>query len=250
MKIILSPAKNMREADDCPSYETMPVFLEQTEILLEKMRSMNRDELKQMWNCSDSLAEKNADRLEYMNLRSRLTPALFAYTGLAFQHISAGAMTETQLAYLRDHLYILSGFYGVLRPFDGIVPYRLEMQAVMPEAGDLYTFWNSRIHDEICDNDKVIVNLASKEYSQCLSRYLKEDERMITCVFAKLKNGKPVSGGTKAKMARGDMVWWLSENGTEDPEDMKKFAQGYTYSETLSSETEYVFLEKGEQRDE
>ena len=245
MKIILSPAKNMREADDCPSYETMPVFLEQTEILLEKMRSMNRDELKQMWNCSDSLAEKNADRLEYMNLRSRLTPALFAYTGLAFQHISAGAMTETQLAYLRDHPADYQQF-----SWNCIVPYRLEMQAVMPEAGDLYTFWNSRIHDEICDNDKVIVNLASKEYSQCLSRYLKEDERMITCVFAKLKNGKPVSGGTKAKMARGDMVWWLSENGTEDPEDMKKFAQGYTYSETLSSETEYVFLEKGEQRDE
>ena len=153
-------------------------------------------------------------------------------------------MTERQLEYLRKHLRILSGFYGVLRPFDGVTPYRLEMQAVLPGIGSLYDFWGDRICREVSDEDGLIINLASKEYSKCVENHLGKNDRMITAVFAEMKNGKPVTKGTMAKMARGEMTWWMAENEITDPEQIKKFDAGYEYSELLSGETEYVFLRK------
>ena len=247
MKIILSPAKTMQEADDDFTPEGMPRFPEKTEALLAKMRAMDSASLKKLWNCSSRLAEENEERLRRMDLYGRLTPAVCAYTGLAYRHLAVSAMTEKQLAYIKDHLYILSGFYGLLGAFDGITPYRLEMQAVFPDGMTLYDYWGSLLHDALMENDGLIINLASREYAKCITPYLRENERMITCVFGEEKNGKILQKGTAAKMARGEAVFWMSENSIENPEDLKRFGPGYTFREEFSSADEYVFTANAEE---
>lgn len=244
MKIILAPAKKMQRADDDFVVRDLPVFLEQTQKLLDTMRAMNRDKLKKMWNCSDKITDQNIERLARMDLYEKLSPAVFTYIGLAYQHMAPGAMTETQLEYLQSHLRILSGFYGVLKPFDGVTPYRLEMQAVMPGIGDLYSFWSDLLYRQVHDDDGVIINLASKEYSSAIEKYLGENDTMITCVFGEMKNGKVIQKGTMAKMARGEMTWWMAENQIEDPRHLKEFNAGWQFSEELSDEREFVFLKK------
>ena len=240
MKVILSPAKKMVRADDDFAYRDLPVYLKEAETLLKELRSYDASELKKIWNCSDKLLKENMARLEQMDLRSGLSPAVFSYVGLAYQHMAPGALTDQGLAWLQEHLRILSGFYGILKPFDGITPYRLEMQAVLPETGRLYDFWNHKLYDAIADEE--VINLASKEYSDAVLPFVKK--KAVTAVFAELNNSRLKQKGTLAKMARGEMVYWLAENGIEKAEDMKAFRNGWTFSEEHSDETTYVFLKK------
>ena len=151
---------------------------------------------------------------------------------------------NAQLDYVAEHLNILSGFYGILKAMDGVVPYRLEMQARLPAAGckNLYDFWGSRLYFELTQNDKSILNLASKEYSKSIEKYLTLRDKYITIVFCELLGDKLVTKGTYAKMARGEMVRFMAENSIENPEDIKKFDRlGYAFRHDLSSDTEYIF---------
>ena len=148
--------------------------------------------------------------------------------------------------YIQEHLRILSGFYGVLKPFDGIVPYRLEMQAKASHAGDLYRFWGDKLYREVTGGDHFILNLASKEYSRCVERYLTPEDTYLTCVFGEIADGKVKQKGTLAKMARGEMVRWLAENQVEEAEQIRRFDRlGYQFVEELSSEREFVFAGTG-----
>lgn len=146
MRIIISPAKKMHE--DADSLEPLgpPRFLPEAERLLSVLRPMPLRELKALWQCSDAIAALNAKRLRRMDLRGRLTPAVLSYEGIQYQYMAPGVFETGQFAYLQEHLRILSGFYGLLRPFDGVVPYRLEMQARLPVDGhrDLYGFWGDK----------------------------------------------------------------------------------------------------------
>ncbi|MBQ2879992.1 MAG: YaaA family protein, partial [Anaerotignum sp.] len=142
-------------------------------------------------------------------------------------------------------LRILSGFYGILRPFDGIVPYRLEMQAKLSVNGtkDLYAFWGDTLAAHLAVGTECIINLASKEYSLCISKHLPPSVRFITCVFGEWKDGKIIEKGTICKMARGEMVRFLAENQITEPEGIKAFSQlNYQYSAEHSTEDTYVFL--------
>ncbi|MGN0467089.1 MAG: YaaA family protein, partial [Acutalibacteraceae bacterium] len=143
MKIIIAPAKKMRVDTDSFACHDMPQFLEYAEYLLEVMKSKSYDELKKLWNCSDRIAKPNFENLERLNLRKNLTPALMSYDGIAYRYMAPDLFTYDELDYVKNHLRILSGFYGILRPFDGVVPYRLEMQAKLEtEKGKtLYDFW-------------------------------------------------------------------------------------------------------------
>ncbi len=111
-----------------------------------------------------------AERLEQMDLRRNLTPAVIAYKGIQYRYMAPSVMEPTHLDYLREHLRILSGFYGLLRPFDGVTPYRLEMQAKLVVDGcrDLYQFWGSRLAKQLASKTDVVLNLASKEYSRAV----------------------------------------------------------------------------------
>ena len=245
MKIIISPAKKMNIDNDSLVYQDLPVFLNQTEQICERLKGMPYDELKALWKCNDKIATLNVERLQHMDLRKNLSPAILSYEGIQYQYMAPSVFTVDEFSYIQDHLRILSGFYGVLRPFDGVVPYRLEMQAKLPmgEAKDLYSFWGDSLANHLFAETDCIINLASKEYSLCVSKYLPEKIRFISCIFGEWKDGKIIEKGTICKMARGEMVRYMAENQIEEPERIKEFSRlNYQYSIEHSDNNTYVFL--------
>ena len=249
MRIIISPAKKMREDENSLPWRDLPAFLPQTERILRVLREMDGSALKKLWKCSDQIAALNVERLAVMDLRKHLTPALLAYEGLQYQYMAPGVFTRGEFAYVQEHLRILSGFYGVLRPFDGVTPYRLEMQARLSVGGakDLYAFWGDRLAADVFAETDCVVDLASKEYSQCLSAYVPASAQLVTCVFGEEKDGRVVEKGTMCKMARGEMVRYMAENAVRDPRELQSFDRlGYRYAPEHSARDRMVFLlEKG-----
>lgn len=245
MKIIISPAKKMNEDTDSIEVTGMPGFINDAIILMNEMQSLSLSEGKALWKCNDKLAELNYKRYKDMALMRRLTPAIIAYEGLQYQHMAPKVLTTRALSYLSDHLRILSGFYGVLKPFDGVTPYRLEMQAKLSvnKCKDLYDFWGNRLYHSLVDDDRIILNLASKEYSQCIEKYITPKDRFITIEFGELVEGKVKQKGTISKMARGDMVRFMAENNISDLNGLKDFQElGFAYSKEFSSNSKYVFI--------
>lgn len=249
MRIIISPAKKMNVDTDSLAPESLPVFLADTERLKAALQKLTAGELQTLWRCSDAIARENIDRLEEMDLRRRLTPAVLAYEGIQYQYMAPGVFTEDQIAYIREHLRILSGFYGILGPFDGVVPYRLEMQARLAVDGcrDLYAFWGGKLADKLAGETDCVIDLASKEYSRAVKPWIPPSVRWITCIFGQLREGKVVEKGTMCKMARGRMVRWMAENRIDRPEAVRAFAElDYRFAEERSGENTYIFL-KGDQ---
>lgn len=245
MRIVISPAKKMNVDTDSFACQGLPRFLPRTEQLLSKLRTMPYAELKALWKCNDPIAGLNFERLRAMDLYQNLTPALLAYEGIQYQYMAPGVFTYGELDYVREHLRIFSGFYGVLRPFDGVTPYRLEMQAKLKvgEAKNLYDFWGDNIARSLFAETDCIVNLASKEYSRCISDYLADNVRFITCVFGERKDGKIVEKGTLCKMARGEMVRYMAELRVEDPAQLQFFDRlGYRFAPEMSGRITYVFI--------
>lgn len=247
MRIIISPAKKMNVDDDSLEFVDLPVFLKESNYLKEWMQELSFEEAKALWGCNEKLAEKNYNNLMNMNLETRLTPAILAYEGIQYQYMAPSVFENKMFSYVQNNLRILSGFYGVLKPMDGVVPYRLEMQAKTNIDGvkGLYNFWGSRLYEEVIDDTHIIVNLASKEYSKCIEKYLKPKDQYITCVFGEISNGKVVQKGTYAKMARGEMVRFMAENNISELEDIKEFNRlGYKYSVEQSTDVQYVFVKE------
>ena len=244
MKIILSPAKKMKKDDDLGFYD-LPIFLDKTKEILKCLKSLSKDELKEIWKCNDKIADENIGRLEKMNLEGDLTPAILAYDGIAYKYMAPSVFEDSQFSYIQEHLRMLSAFYGVLKPMDGVRPYRLEMQAKakIGTYKDLYHYWGDSLYQEVCDDDHIVLNLASKEYSKCIEKYLSPEDHFITCVFGEEINGKIIQKGTLAKMARGEMVRFMAENQIEDLEKIKTFhGLDFHYREDLSSKTEFIFI--------
>ena len=244
MKIILSPAKKMNTDLDTLDYIALPEYLSQTEEILHWLQVKSYVELKELWQCNDKIAEQNYARLKVMDLHKLLTPAILSYEGIAYQYMAPTVFEDKQFDYVQEHLRILSGFYGVLRPMDGVTPYRLEMQAKASINGhkDLYNLWGSRIYEAVRDEDGVIINLAAKEYSKCVERYITGQDTYITVTFCETYKGKLVTKPTYAKMARGEMVRYMAEMQIKNPVEIKKFDRlGYVYQDDLSSDLEYVF---------
>jgi cytoplasmic iron level regulating protein YaaA (DUF328/UPF0246 family) len=269
LKIIISPAKKMNTKEDSWDSVGLPYYLDEAKVLMEYLRGLDYKEVKEIWNCNDKIAKLNYLRLKEMDLLGRLTPAIIAYEGLQFLYMKPEIFTEKEMEYLQGNLRILSGFYGVLKPLDGVIPHRLEMQAKIGMQGNidghsksnihvdgcgynnLYDFWNDKIYQEIITDlpqDGVILNLASKEYSKAIMPYISSEISVVECVFGSEftdKDGK-VSvkvKGTQAKMARGAMVRYLAENQIKKIEDIKGFdGLNFRYQEKLSDEKKLVFL--------
>lgn len=245
MKIIISPAKKMKTDRDSIPWNAFPVFLGKTEELLAELKKMPFKDLRALWKCNDSIAEMNMERLQNMDLRACLTPAILAYEGIQYRYMAPGVFSDREYDYIQNHLRILSGFYGILKPFDGVTPYRLEMQAKLRigDQKDLYAYWAGSIAEELLTDTDCVINLASKEYSVCISRYLRQDLRFITCIFGEKKDSKILEKGTLCKMARGEMVRYMAEHQISDPEQIKSFDRlNYKFSPEHSDEKNYVFL--------
>ncbi len=257
MKIIISPAKKMRMDTDSFPCESLPVYCNQAAELMTWIRELSFEEQKKLWNCNDAIAKQNHARFEQMNLfePSQLTPAILSYDGIQYQYMAPNVFDEEAYSYVEANLRILSGFYGVLKPMDGVTPYRLEMQAkgapsLQSEENtgkgsvkNLYDYWSDKIYQEVVDDSRLIINLASKEYSKCVEKYLTPEDTFITCIFGELSNDKVVQKGVYAKMARGEMVRYLAEIRAESAGELKGFTgTGYTFDDKRSSEETYVFL--------
>lgn len=245
MRIIISPAKQMRINTDLFTCRELPPFMEKTELLMEWIRSLSYEEQKKLWVTGDKIARQNAERFKRMDLYRGLTPAILAYDGIQYTYMAPAVFEDGQYDYVQDHLRILSGFYGVVKPLDGVVPYRLEMQAKAAVSGhkNLYSFWGDSLYQEVMDESRILINLASKEYSRCIEKYLQPEDRCITCIFGEPDGDRVVQKGVYAKMARGQMVRFMAEIQAERPEEIKAFDwSGYHFDEDRSSEREYVFI--------
>jgi len=245
MKIIIAPAKKMVVAPDDFASDGQPMYLAQTTQLLRAMRQLTYAEAKTLWHCSDKLAGPNYDWLQQLDLTHQVTPAILAYSGIQYQYMAPDLFTPPALAYIKETLRILSGFYGILRPFDGIVPYRLEMQAKLTGIGapNLYAFWGDRLARGLTTTAEPIINLASEEYAKAVRPYLTADQPLITVVFASLVDGRLKTKATLAKMARGAMVRFLAEHQVTDPADIQQFDHpDYVFAADRSTPTKLVFL--------
>lgn len=252
MKIIISPARRMTIDMDSIPFKQLPKYLHQTRIILAYMKSLSYDQCHYLWwNCSEKLTRSNYRWLHQLNLTHNLTPAILAFTGLQYQYMLPDVFTDHAFDYVEEHLRILSGFYGLLKPLDGIVPYRLGMgdRAKVNDTRNLYQFWGRQLADNLyAKPDEWVLNLASQEYSKAITPYLKsadgQSRKMVTCVFGQLNaDGKVRQATTHAKMARGRMVRYLAENNYSDVADVKGFNDdGFVYDEQRSSDAQLIFI--------
>ena len=229
MKIIVSPTKQMKEVETYAFQETTPVFLEQANYLRHYFSSLELDDLKKILKASDAICKTVYNMYHLPTYKS---PAVLTYSGIAFQYMAPDVFSDNEFEYIQNHLRILSGMYGVLKPFDLIEPYRLEMQTKCPFS--LYDFWKDTLAKGL--EDDFIINLASEEYAKCIRKY----KPLIDIRFV---DSNMKEKGVYAKMARGEMVRYMAENNVQTLEELKQFnRQNYRFSPENSKENLLVFM--------
>ena len=250
MKIIISPAKKMkREEYVAPLHR--PMFLKEAGELLSFLRSLSDSEKAKVWKVKGALLSSSLSSLSMLSLEDIGSPAIFSYDGIQYTYMSPSSFTDSMLEYAEKNLRIISGLYGLLKPLDGVGTYRLEMESPIsiPGYGDLYSYWGGKIASSLMEDDRLLVNLASAEYSKAVLPYLPSTVTVVTPVFLDWEKGRYVSKGVYAKMERGEMVRFLSETGAETVEDIKKFSsRGYEFSHSLSSPNTLCFVRKDEEK--
>jgi len=244
MQIIISPAKKMKVDRDSFPVLSKASFLDEARMLERFLKSRTPEQLKQLWKASDKVVEESILQLRQMDLENNLTPAILAFSGIQYQYMAPDLFTQPALDYIQDHLKILSGFYGILRPFDVVSPYRLELNTQMSGfiMYSLLNFWDDMVADEVFKEDDVVINLASKQYARLIKPYVTGNRRMITIDFQEMHNGKWRVIGTHAKMARGEMVRYIAEKQIKNPEQLQDFHDfDFKFEPTVSKEDHYVF---------
>ena len=247
LKVIISPAKKMKIRNDILPYKNIPFFIKEAEKLFSYMGNMSFDELKDLWKCSDKLVEENERQFRIGNLKQNLSPAILSYEGIQYKYMKPLTFSDSDKEYAQKTIRILSGAYGILKPYDSIYEYRLEMLTKLNVAGtkNLYEYWSDLLYQDLTASDDRIVNLASEEYAKCIRKYVKAPVRFLTCSFKVRKNGVYKTLATAAKMARGQMVHYIITNRISDFEKLKEFdTDGYFYEPSLSSDSEFVFLQR------
>ncbi len=245
MKIIISPAKKMREVDDFFRECSKPAFLDNANELCKKISSFSVSELKSLFKCNDQIANLNYNRYQNMDFSRAVSPAILSYDGITFKYMSPMVFENANFEYVQSHLLILSALYGALKPLDSVVMYRLEMQAKLQvgEKSNLYDYWGSKIYDEFLYGDNVIIDLASAEYSRAVKKFASKNQLWVSVVFGEFVGDKVVEKGVYVKMARGEMVAYMAENDIKDPVQIKNFDRlGYRFCSDLSTKTKYVFI--------
>lgn len=250
MLVLLSPAKQLDFEPARPELETTrPALLKRTAELSKTTAKLSRAQLRQLMDISDDLAELNVERFKAFDPASEGgKAAALAFAGEVYRGLDAGTLKGGDLDWAQDHVRILSGLYGALRPLDAIQPYRLEMGTRLKtkKGANLYDFWGDDIAAELTralegHAHPVIVNLASNEYSKA-ARLPKMKTRVITVDFKEEKDGQLRALMVYAKKARGMMARWIIENRVEDPEALTRFAvDGYRYDAKGSKPDRLLF---------
>ena len=252
MLIALSPAKKLNLDPDAPTNRhSLPRQLADSELLNRHLRELSEQDLQQLMHISPKLAEENHRRYHAWQTpftADNAKQALLMFQGDVYVELQAATFDDVEFAFAQDHLRILSGLYGLLRPLDLIQPYRLEMGTRLNnERGrNLYEFWGDRItellnQDLAAQGDNILINLASNEYFKSV-RPKQFNGRIITPSFKENRDGKWRIIGTIAKKLRGLMTSHIIREQLSDAEELKKFVQrGYRYNPGLSSDDDWVF---------
>lgn len=243
MQMILAPSKTMDMTKQL-SYGLVtsdPRFLSQAETLAAHLKK--REDIEKFMSISPTLAEKVAAMYRHWGEES--APAIYAYVGDVYKGFHADTLSKDDLLWANDHVIIMSGLYGVVRPFDIVSPYRLEMKARLSVGTqkDLYEFWDEKLAKYVDSSaGGVICNLASDEYGRPVTRHAKS--RIVTPVFLDKKgNGKIGTVPIYSKMMRGVMARWIIDHRLDDPGQLKEFTgQGYAYDAAHSTDDQPAFF--------
>ncbi len=252
MLVAVSPAKRLDEAE-ARREGTRPVFLEQAQELAKTAGALTGGELEKLMHISPKLAALNVDRFASFGSGKGEKPAIEMFAGDTYAGLDAVSLSDDDMRYAQDHLCILSGLYGLLRPLDCIAPYRLEMGSRLGNARgkNLYEFWGDLVAEALNERAKsagteVLVNCASVEYFTAADRDAL-GLRVITPSFYEMKNGAPKIVSFFAKKARGSMARFMIERRLTDPEDLKTFdLGGYRHQPDMSQGDNLVFLRDGD----
>ena len=252
MLVLISPAKTLDYQTLLPTDQhSLPRLLKHSQELVDVAKQLSASQIASLMSVSEKIAELNVARfrdwqseLNFANSRQ----AIFAFKGDVYTGLDAYTLHEQQLSYAQQHLRMLSGLYGLLKPLDLMMPYRLEMgtRLANPRGNNLYTFWGNIItdliqHDLAEANSNFIVNLASDEYYKAVKE-TKLNAQIIKPVFLDQKNGKYKVISFYAKKARGLMARYIIENQLQDPEQLKAFdVEGYYFDPISSQGNELVF---------
>jgi len=255
MLTVLSPAKKLDlEPQDYLGVASEPGLSSHTAILARAAKKLSVSELQNLMKLSDNLAELNAERFKAFRLNGRSNaakPAMLTFNGNVYEGLDAGSLSADDIGFAQDHVRILSGLYGVLRPMDKIQPYRLEMgRKLATERGNnLYQFWGSTIADTLMEatedhTDKTIVNLASNEYFKAVDKRAL-NAPVIEAKFLNIKDGEARNLMFFGKRARGLMARWIVDNRIDQADDLRGFnVEGYKYIQSKSSPELMVFTRK------
>lgn len=252
MLFVLSPAKTLDyDTPAVTDHHSLPDFIDDAAELISVLKSKSPAEIASLMSISDALAALNVNRYASWSRRfsaANAKQAVLAFNGDVYEGLDASGLTEKQLYYLQEHLRILSGLYGVLRPLDRMQPYRLEMGTRLNNARgkDLYAFWGSKVTDVLNELIAVhkfpaLINLASEEYFKAVQpKNLKAP--VITPVFEEGKSGTYKVISFYAKRARGLMVRYAAQHRLMQPQKLKNFdLEGYAYDESASTESVWRF---------
>jgi cytoplasmic iron level regulating protein YaaA (DUF328/UPF0246 family) len=252
MLLLLSPAKKLDyDSPLATSLQTEPLFVDEAKVLIDVLKKKTVGDVAKLMSLSNSLAQLNTQRYadwstEFTQKNAR--PAILAFNGDVYEGLDAGSLSEAQLKWAQDHVAILSGLYGVLRPLDLMQPYRLEMGTKLtnPSGKTLYDFWKQTIAPYLNtrlakDKQPVVVNLASEEYFKSVDLGAL-NARIIQCVFQDQKAGAYKIISFYAKRARGLMARYVIENRINTPSKLSGFSlEGYRFSPEVSTEDKLVF---------
>ncbi len=252
MLALISPAKKLDMSPPQVNDFTQPEFQPQSQELIDILKQKSRGEIKSLMHLSDNLAELNHNRYQDYQTPfdlSNAKQAIYMFQGDTYVGLDAKNLSSDDIEWGQDHLRMLSGLYGLLRPLDLMQAYRLEMGTRLAnDRGEkLYDFWENRLAEaaqEVVQNhkDKTIISLASNEYIKAIpKKSLKVP--FLTCHFKEIKEGTPKVIGIFAKRARGMMAHFMLAGRIEQPEGLKAFAMDrYQFSQEHSTETDYVFM--------
>ncbi len=244
MITLISPAKNMRPRGREGVVPRRPRFSESAARLLEELRRLTPAQLESLMSINPDLALTACAYFAQCDLEAPGWTALTAYNGLQYKNIDPDTLSGEEFAFLSEHLYILSGFYGLVRPDDGIQPYRLEMGGKLRFGGkNLYQFWADRLYKAVFEKKEPVLDLASAEYSKAITPFLRPEDGWVRCDFLVRRKGVLKTLATEAKMARGQMVRAIAQNRWDSPRQVQDFFwNGYGYSEALSGPGVLVFV--------
>jgi cytoplasmic iron level regulating protein YaaA (DUF328/UPF0246 family) len=256
MLFLLSPAKALDYDTpvDAEVPHTQPLFVKEAAALIDLLQAKSPQEVASLMDLSDKLAALNVARYQAWSTTftaKNAKQAVLAFNGDVYEGLDAATLKPKDLAWAQDHVAILSGLYGVLRPLDWMQPYRLEMGTALanPKGANLYKYWGSQIAahlNERLSGDKapVIVNLASQEYFKSVDRKVLQ-ARVIDCVFEDHKGGKYKVISFLAKRARGLMARYAIEHRVKTPKDLEGFnLEGYALDASASEPDRLVFRRK------